>query len=240
MRAPSAGEAPDMITAHAPSTRWEKSLVSPTDTATDRPATSFGRRHAWIAVLVVGAALFLIEERTLSPPRTRTWCRRRSCSARASSRWRSSPPDRRRLRRRVRRAGDDGLAFTTLIKSGGGHHRRRRHPAAARVPQPRRAHGLDQHRGRCALRPRPPPVAVARSCSSPARSSSPWSCTPSGTAWTRRSAPRSSPSRASGSSPSPRTAPPAPQIGPARRGPRAPPPERIGALRVVQTEAPPG
>ena len=54
-----------MITAHAPSTRWEKSLVSPTDTATDRPATSFGRRHAWIAVLVVGAALFLIEERTL-------------------------------------------------------------------------------------------------------------------------------------------------------------------------------
>ena len=42
---------------------------------------------------------------------------------------------------------------------------------------------------------------------------------------------------ASASSPSPRTAPPAPQTDPARRGPRAPPPERIGARRVVHTGA---
>ncbi len=29
------------------------------------PATGFARRHAWLAVLVVGAALFIAEERTL-------------------------------------------------------------------------------------------------------------------------------------------------------------------------------
>lgn len=46
---------------HTPSTRWEKRLVSTTET----PATSFARRHAWVAVLLVGAALFLVEERTL-------------------------------------------------------------------------------------------------------------------------------------------------------------------------------
>ena len=29
------------------------------------PATGFARRHAWLAVMVVGAALFIAEERTL-------------------------------------------------------------------------------------------------------------------------------------------------------------------------------
>ena len=29
------------------------------------PATGFARRHAWLAVLVVGTALFIAEERTL-------------------------------------------------------------------------------------------------------------------------------------------------------------------------------
>jgi hypothetical protein len=34
-------------------------------TTAPAPASTFARRHAWAAVLVVGAALFLIEERTL-------------------------------------------------------------------------------------------------------------------------------------------------------------------------------
>jgi protease PrsW len=34
-------------------------------TTAPAPASTFARRHAWAAVLVVGAALFLVEERTL-------------------------------------------------------------------------------------------------------------------------------------------------------------------------------
>ena len=45
-----------------------------------------------------------------------------------------------------------GYAFTTLIKSGGEYHRHGRRAAAARVPEPGRAHGLDRHRRRRAVR----------------------------------------------------------------------------------------
>ena len=304
-----------MITTHAPSTRWEKRLVSPTDTATDRPATSFGRRHAWIAVLVVGAALFLIEERTLVATQNPNlvpsaillgasivplafvafvYGRRLPYGvpgiAVAASAFLGGvigtivaatlefdvlrdlgglpmlgvglieetskllvPLALLFWLRRHRTRADGlligvacgagfaaletmGYAFTTLIKSGGditdtvdvlllrgflspaGHMAWTGIAAAALY-----AAAATRRRG--------------RSCSSPARSSSPWSCTPSGTAWTRRSAPRSSPSPASASSPSPRTAPPAPQADPARRGPQAPPLERIGARRAVHTGA---
>jgi RsiW-degrading membrane proteinase PrsW (M82 family) len=39
--------------------------VSVADIPAAPPATGFARRHAWLAVLVVGAALFIAEERTL-------------------------------------------------------------------------------------------------------------------------------------------------------------------------------
>jgi hypothetical protein len=39
--------------------------VSAAETPAPSRTMSFVQRHAWIAVLVVGAALFLIEERTL-------------------------------------------------------------------------------------------------------------------------------------------------------------------------------
>ena len=40
-------------------------LVSVADIPAAPPAPGFARRHAWLAVLVVGAALFIAEERTL-------------------------------------------------------------------------------------------------------------------------------------------------------------------------------
>jgi RsiW-degrading membrane proteinase PrsW (M82 family) len=53
----------------APSTRWEKRLVSAVDLPVNHPpapsASTFARRHAWLGVLLVGTALFIAEERTL-------------------------------------------------------------------------------------------------------------------------------------------------------------------------------
>jgi RsiW-degrading membrane proteinase PrsW (M82 family) len=53
---------PGLLRPAARPDRWEKTLVTTTHTA---PPSTFARRHSWLAVLVVGTALFIAEERTL-------------------------------------------------------------------------------------------------------------------------------------------------------------------------------